>query len=125
MSAEDLQAKLEEAKKKLDDSETGRVEAERQRDELASITQWLELEAPSFDQKLAEIAEATVVEFRWSVFLGGNLVVLQSYTIEMGCTEAINVCVEVKASSLDKESLEELHISTTKTDFDGVEISSP
>lgn len=117
MSAEDLQAKLEEAKKKLDDSETGRVEAERQRDELALITQWLELEAPSFDQKLAEIAEATVVEFRRSVFLGGNLVVLQSYTIEMGCTEAINVCVEVKAS-LDKESIEELHISTTKTHFE-------
>lgn len=81
----------------LDGADKSRVEAERQ---LAKMKD----EDMLFPHRISETQHHAVAAFKKFTFLAKNLALLQGYSIEMGQTEAIEVCATVDLS-LNRDDL--------------------
>lgn len=82
--------------KELNEANEDKAEVERQLAEADSKVQKLMQEVDHFPQQLADAKDLTITKFKKSFFLDENLVLLQSYVMEIGQIEVIDAYAEVE-----------------------------
>lgn len=82
--------------KELNEANEDKAEVERQLTEADSKVQNLRQEVDHLLQQLADAKDLTITEFKKSFFLAENLVLLQSYVMEIGQIEVIDAYAEVE-----------------------------